>query len=938
MVGERTMNSTLGSTGSVGTHDVLHTNGEELVRRTKRKVEDLRGAAAEHNKLTLLKGSEELIRHIHEVLRDIDEQSSKILLTINTSTTVYDKLQILSDAVNDISNFFEEVKGTKFMFFAKGKLRRHMVLNYQQLKSKCTDLMSAVSLELLTNKDLILDTPEPAVVNSVAPAPVDPYVRLEEKYMDGCRSFYGIDCPKNFNIAADLFMYAADRDHTKSMVMLAEMYKRGYSVEQDENICINWLERAASLGSSAAKYHLALKMTIQVRFACDDDFCGDCHNLRISMFFTQLPIDINSNPANFEEFSTLSEPEQFRQVISSLDVKSTMKAFDAALDSRHEEKENEERTLEDARFHVIHRAVQLLLSSASDGHVEANTELGQSFEVVGDYEEAAQWYAVAIDGGCLRAKNFLAMLHFTGKGVPCKLETANEMFFDAARGGNSSAYNNIGLCFERGYGVDMDIDKAMKLYLKGALLGSPHSMYSLGFVNVKQALARDSDRSSVVTHRRRNNGLDSVRSTSEAVALVRHVTTGESSDYTVMDSSGSKERLMRSGVRWLRRAAELSVAEAGYQLGLLYEQGTGLPRDYTAAYEQFLWAAERGNQRASLHAARMLYDEARNLEDSSEVGDIAATEKYQDRYNAAAVLFRYAAEYGISEAMNSLGLMLEDGSAKVDGRPDHAEAARWYLAAAGAGSIEAAGNLALLLAAKGEGFDFPESGMVTSSGHRFSCVELEAWLDNLAQKATGNPRAEWLRDAVARLSGRTAHRQFNKRHASPERSRHDHIPRIMVTNATPTNRKALPDEPLFNLTPAFSKRQANPLHSTHVGGPDAYHPMHRSAELENARVHRQPVEVLSKRPENKQMHHREPISTTYAKSLYPSDEDKDSNNAQRRNNPNNSNSEAHFDSNLAPHVSDPSANWGRRQNPSGQDHKDVMETNRDDEDNSDGEE
>jgi TPR repeat protein len=258
------MNDTLGSTTS-SVPDALHSNGDDLVRRTKRTVEDLRGAANEHHKLTLLKGSQDLVSNIHEVLRDIDEQSGKILVTIRVSTTIYNKLQSLLDAVNEVSVFFEEIKGTKFMFFAKGKLKRHMVIHYQTLKAKCTDLMSAVSLELLTNKDIILDTPEPVAVSPPKPAKVeDPYVRLEEQYMDGCRSFYGIDCPKNFNIAFDCFLYAAEKDHLKSMVMLAEMYQRGYSVSQDENVCIKWLEQAASMGSSAAKYHLAMKMTAQV--------------------------------------------------------------------------------------------------------------------------------------------------------------------------------------------------------------------------------------------------------------------------------------------------------------------------------------------------------------------------------------------------------------------------------------------------------------------------------------------------------------------------------------------------------------------------------------------------------------------------------------------------------------------------------------------------
>ena len=149
--------------------------------------------------------------------------------------------------------------------------------------------------------------------------------------------------------------------------MLGEMYKRGYSVLQDENASITWLERAASLGSSSAKYHLALKMTVQ------------------------LPISVNTNPANFEEFSTLSESEQFRQVISCLDLKSTMHAFDIAMEEKEDELDDVPN--EDHRYQVIRRVVQLLLSAASDGHVESNTELGQMFEVIGDYEEAAQWYS-----------------------------------------------------------------------------------------------------------------------------------------------------------------------------------------------------------------------------------------------------------------------------------------------------------------------------------------------------------------------------------------------------------------------------------------------------------------------------------------------------------------------------------------------------------------
>lgn len=164
------------------------------------------------------------------------------------------------------------------------------------------------------------------------------------------------------------------------------------------------------------------------------------------------------------------------------------------------------------------------------------------------------------------------MLYFTGKGVPHKLETAHEMFSTAAKGGNSSAYNNIGLCKERGYGTDIDTEGALDMYLQGAQLGSPHSMYSLGFLNIQQALHKKNSSEAESIKKQNKLSLETVKTTAEAISLIRHVTTAIDSDFAMNDIDGSKEKHMRTGVKWLRRAAEMSVAEAGYQLGLLYEQ------------------------------------------------------------------------------------------------------------------------------------------------------------------------------------------------------------------------------------------------------------------------------------------------------------------------------------------------------------------------------
>lgn len=230
----------------------------------------------------------------------------------------------------------------------------------------------------------------------------------------------------------------------------------------------------------------------------------------------------------------------------------------------------------------------------------------------------------------------------------------------------------------------------------------------------------------------------------------------------------------------------------------------------------------------------MLYNEAKLFETHS-TGEVGELEKCRDRYTAAAVLYRYAAECGSPEAMNSLGLMLEDGSAKFDGIPDCQEAVRWFLAAAGVGSIEAAGNLALLLAAKGGGFEF---SIETPSGYRASSSELELWLDGLAQRAAGNPRAQWLRDSIARLSSRVIQHQYEvKTGTSPSREGKKQperqLPRMMSnSNSMSPRRTTVGSEPVFNELPQFTKRQYNLTSGTVVGNVTHHVPQVKSSEID----------------------------------------------------------------------------------------------------------
>jgi len=116
---------------------------------------------------------------------------------------------------------------------------------------------------------------------------------------------------------------------------------------------------------------------------------------------------------------------------------------------------------------------------------------------------------------------------------------------------------------------------------------------------------------------------------------------------------------------WFRKAAEQGLADAQYNLGVLYNSGQGVPQDYAQAALWSRKAAEQGDA-----------DAQDSLGDLYHKGQGVPQDDAQ-----AATWFHKAAEQGDADAQKSLGDLYDTGR----GVPrDYAEAYFWYdLAAAG---------------------------------------------------------------------------------------------------------------------------------------------------------------------------------------------------------------------------------------------------------------
>ena len=85
---------------------------------------------------------------------------------------------------------------------------------------------------------------------------------------------------------------------------------------------------------------------------------------------------------------------------------------------------------------------------------------------------------------------------------------------------------------------------------------------------------------------------------------------------------------MPKAVKWFRRAAEQGYTSAQNNLGVMYDEGTGVPEDDVEAYAWFNIAAAQGNELAKENKERV--DEAMTNEGRARAQRLAR--EYWQRY------------------------------------------------------------------------------------------------------------------------------------------------------------------------------------------------------------------------------------------------------------------------------------------------------------------
>ncbi|KAF0502931.1 calmodulin-dependent protein kinase [Gigaspora margarita] len=123
---------------------------------------------------------------------------------------------------------------------------------------------------------------------------------------------------------------------------------------------------------------------------------------------------------------------------------------------------------------------KLFFKAASKDDVIAQYFVGRCYEIgwntKKNTKKAIEWYNKAIENNCAAAERMLGEYYYKND----KYVQAFKLFKSAADRGNIIAKNNLGICYQKGRGTDVNMFEGFKLFEQAAKMGLPASQYELG--------------------------------------------------------------------------------------------------------------------------------------------------------------------------------------------------------------------------------------------------------------------------------------------------------------------------------------------------------------------------------------------------------------------------------------------------------------------------
>ena len=365
-----------------------------------------------------------------------------------------------------------------------------------------------------------------------------------------------------------------------------------------------------------------------------------------------------------------------------------------------------------------------------------------------DYRRALSYFTQAAEKGHTPSYYYMGYIFFWGLGTEIDYAKAVEYYTKATQQlhvgiEQSSALNNLAVCYHDGLGVDVNRELALKLYMDAAKEGNASAQCNLGHYYFTHAANQDYQKAIEWYTKAADQNVTAAQ---EQLGFMYYNGIGVEKDeqkalyyYGLVAKSDKADTLCRLGHRYYfgegigqdyqeaiklyQEAAQKGSAEAKNNLGVCFFNGFGVERNYEEAAKWFTeaveqgnllaqsncqmqliappWAAERGNLLARSNLAALFFygkgveqndDKAKywfNMAGEIEIYNNLVEERRKNKQKAVD-WYTKAAEQGYAQAQCNLGICYKLGQG-VD--KDEKKAVEWYAKAAEQGLASAQCNL-----------------------------------------------------------------------------------------------------------------------------------------------------------------------------------------------------------------------------------------------------
>ena len=233
-------------------------------------------------------------------------------------------------------------------------------------------------------------------------------------------------------------------------------------------------------------------------------------------------------------------------------------------------------------------AIHWYTLSAKQGFLYAQTHLAYMYSNKGNHQESFRWHCAAAEQGDIYSIKWVGYYYLFGRGgVKKNYSEAVKCFQKLIELGQElgDANHYMGICYEHGYGVEKDPEKAFIHY--------SDAVFKYGSLDTKFELAKCYE-----------DGFGVTQNINYAIKLYekRLITNHAPSNYAlgqIYYAGKGVEKDIAKAVSYFQRAALAEHPDACYILGYLHYSGIGVSQDYDMAVFYLRRAKEKGNEEAA---------------------------------------------------------------------------------------------------------------------------------------------------------------------------------------------------------------------------------------------------------------------------------------------------------------------------------------------------